>query len=45
MMNMTEKCPRFGAIFHLHLQGLKKTKKKHIEFLQNKYFDGVHTAF
>ena len=45
MMNMTEKCPTVGAIFHLHFQVLKNIlKKNHSEFLQNKYFDGVHKS-
>ena len=44
MMNVTEECPTFGAIFHLHFQVLKIFKNNHSEFLQNKYFDGVHKS-
>ena len=44
MMNMTERCPTFGVIFHLHFQAFKNTiKKKTLNFCKNKYFDGVHT--
>ena len=28
MMNMTEKCSTFGAVFHLHFQVLKYVKKQ-----------------